>query len=65
MQVKGRKKKNKIKCPSCEQSYQSMKDLERHCRNYHRKSYAELKEMHENKNMTLGDLMPKGDEENG
>ena len=63
MQVKGKKKNQKIKCPSCEKSYESMKDMDRHCLNYHRKSYTELKKMHENKNMTLGDFMPKGDEE--
>lgn len=67
--MKGRKKKNKNKnkqkCPSCKKPYQSMKDLDRHCLNYHQKSYEELKAIQDQSNMTLGDFMNTGDEGNG
>lgn len=60
----GNKNKNKHICPSCKKPYQSKKDLDRHCLNYHKKSYEELKAIYDNQTMTLGDFMDTGDEEN-
>ncbi|MCK4544613.1 hypothetical protein KAU43_03675 [candidate division WOR-3 bacterium] len=60
---KGKKNKNKHKCPSCIKKYQSIKDLERHCLNQHRKTLKELQVEKDSCNMTLGDFMNTGDDE--
>ena len=55
--AKKRRKKNKHKCPSCPKEFQSMKQLDGHCINYHGGTYEELMKAKEHKVMTLGDFI--------
>ena len=59
-----KQKKNKHKCPSCPKAFQSKKQLDAHCYNYHQKSYDDLKAIKDKSNMTLGDFIKvqEGDE---
>lgn len=57
----GKGKKSKNKCPLCSKAYQSKKDLERHCLNYHEKQLSDIIKEKGQSRMTLGDFMKEGD----
>ena len=57
----GKKRKNKLKCPSCPKEFQSKKQMDAHCLNIHRKSYDELMKEKEHTVLTLGDFIKGGD----
>lgn len=57
------KNKNKHICPSCGKPYQSMVDMENHCRKIHGKSFKDLQEIKENSQMTIANFMKEDGED--